>query len=146
PHSSDPLPISGAGLQRLGFEDRIRHRLDAPQRLPAPAQGAIAIDCRAGAPESAALLAALDDAPARTRVEAERAMNRALHGSCHVPVAAFATLEGDRLSLQGLVGDAASGRLVRAEASGPAADRQALGERVAEMLLARGAGEFLPPA
>jgi len=142
----DAIILACAGLQRLGFEDRIRDRLDAPQWLPAPAQGAIAIECRADAPEIAALLAALDDAPARTRVEAERAMNRALHGSCHVPVAAFATLEGDRLSLQGLVGDAASGRLVRAEASGPAADRQALGERVAEMLLARGAGEFLPPA
>src|SRR5690554_1890848 len=138
----DAIILACAGLQRLGFEDRIRDRLDAPQWLPAPAQGAIAIECRADAPEIAALLAALDDAPARTRAEAERAMNRALHGSCHVPVAAFATLEGDRLSLQGLVGDAASGRLVRAEASGPAGDREALGERVAEMLLARGAGEF----
>ena len=142
----DAIILACAGLQRLGLEDRIRSRLDAPEWLPAPAQGAIAIECRDDAPELATLLAALDDAPTRTCVEAERAMNRALHGSCHVPVAAFAQLDGDALSLQGLVGDAGSGRLVRAEAAGPASNPAALGERVAAMLLERGAGELLPPA
>ena len=142
----DAIILACAGLQRLGLEGRIRSRLDAPEWLPAPAQGAIAIECRDDAPELATLLAALDDAHTRTCVEAERAMNRALHGSCHVPVAAFAQLDGDALSLQGLVGDAGSGRLVRAEATGAAGDPAALGERVAEMLLERGAGELLPPA
>lgn len=142
----DAIILACAGLQRLGLDARIRSRLDAPEWLPAPAQGAIAIECRDDAPELAALLAALDDADTRIRIEAERAMNRALHGSCHVPVAAYATLDGDALVLQGLVGDAASGRRVRAEAGGPASDPQALGERVAAMLLERGAGEFLPPA
>ncbi|HIY70827.1 MAG TPA: hydroxymethylbilane synthase [Candidatus Luteimonas excrementigallinarum] len=142
----DAIILACAGLQRLALDARIRSRLDAPEWLPAPAQGAIAIECRDDAPELTALFAALDDAHTRTCVEAERAMNRALHGSCHVPVAAMAVLDGERVTLTGMVGDAATGRLVRAEAEGAANDTGALGRQVAEMLLARGAGELLPPA
>src|SRR5690606_27378114 len=100
----DAIVLAVAGLSRLGFEDRIRARLDAPQWLPAPAQGAIAIECRDDDSHVQALCAALNDIPTRQRVDAERAMNRTLHGSCHVPVAALATLQGDTLHLQGLVG------------------------------------------
>ena len=70
---------------------------------------------------------------------AERAMNRALDGSCHVPVAGLAALQGERLLLQGLVGATADGRCIRAQAEGPAADPQALGVEVAQALLAQGA-------
>jgi hydroxymethylbilane synthase len=140
----DAIVLACAGLQRLGFDARIRARLDAPDWLPAPAQGAIAIECRDDDGATQALCAALDDGDTRLRVRAERAMNRALHGSCHVPVAAFATLDGDRIDLAGMVGDAGDGRLVRAEASGPAAEPEALGERVARALLDGGAGAFLP--
>ena len=66
-------------------------------------------------------------------------MNRALHGSCHVPVAAFARLEGERLSLHGLVGSAADGRSVRAQATGTVEAAEALGIEVADALLAQGA-------
>lgn len=76
-------------------------------------------------------------------IEAERALNLALHGSCHVPVAAYAELDGSRLSLQALVGSAADGRTVRASGSGAATDPAALGRRVAAELLDHGAGEFL---
>ncbi|AOH37440.1 hydroxymethylbilane synthase [Luteimonas sp. JM171] len=140
----DAIVLACAGLQRLGLDERIRGRLLAPEWLPSPAQGAIAIECRDDDPQLASLLAALDHAPTRTCVEAERAMNRALHGSCHVPVAALAELQGGALVLQGLVGDAGTGRLVRAEASGPAHAPGSLGGEVARMLLARGAGELLP--
>jgi hydroxymethylbilane synthase len=140
----DAIVLACAGLQRLGFDARIRARLDAPDWLPAPAQGAIAIECRDDDGATQALFAVLDDGDTRLRVRAERAMNRALHGSCHVPVAAFATLDGDRIDLAGMVGDAGDGRLVRAEASGPAAEPEALGERVARALLDGGAGAFLP--
>jgi hydroxymethylbilane synthase len=141
----DAIVLACAGLQRLGFESRIRARLDAPDWLPAPAQGAIAIECRDGDPAVHALCAALDDAPTRTCVEAERAMNRALHGSCHVPVAALAQLEegGARIVLRGLVGSAADGRMVRAEVAGAAASPELLGVQVARRLLDAGAGEFL---
>lgn len=135
----DAIVLACAGLQRLGFDARIRARLDAPLWLPAPAQGAIAIECRNDDPRVTALCAALDDADTQTCVRAERAMNRALHGSCHVPVAALATLRDGVLQLQGLVGSARDGHSVRAQASGPAQAPEALGRAVADDLLAQGA-------
>ena len=135
----DAIVLACAGLQRLGFDGRIRARLDAPQWLPAPAQGAIAIECREGDEAVVALCEALDDAATRTCVGAERAMNLALHGSCHVPVAAYARLDGERLFLSGLVGSALDGRSVRAQAQGRGDAPDALGLEVAESLLAQGA-------
>lgn len=139
----DAILLACAGLQRLGFDDRIRARLDAPEWLPAPAQGAIAIECRDDAPEFAALLAVLDHAPTRTCVEAERALNRRLDGSCHVPIAAFARLDGDRLHLQGLVASVQDGRSLRRYGEGDPASPDALGERLADELLAAGARELI---
>jgi hydroxymethylbilane synthase len=139
----DAIVLACAGLQRLGFDARIRARLDAPDWLPAPAQGAIAIECREDDAATAALCAVLEHEPTRVCVEAERAMNRALHGSCHVPVAAFARLDGDRLVLDGLVGAASDGRRVRARGDGEASAPQALGERIARELLDGGAGALL---
>ena len=135
----DAIVLACAGLKRLGFGARIRARLDAPRWLPAPAQGAIAVESREDDAELRTLLSALDHAETRVRVEAERAMNRALHGSCHVPVAAFARLEGEHLSLSGLVGSAVDGRIVRAEAKGRGDAPECLGLEVAELLLAQGA-------
>ncbi|HVR81702.1 MAG TPA: hydroxymethylbilane synthase [Luteimonas sp.] len=139
----DAIVLACAGLQRLGFAARIRARLDAPQWLPAPAQGAIAIECRDDDAQTHALFAALDHADTRTCVEAERAMNRALHGSCHVPVAAYAHLDGQHLYLAGLVGSAGDGRLVRAHAQGRGDMPEGLGLEVAEKLLAQGARELI---
>ena len=137
------IVLACAGLQRLGFDARIRARLDAPHWLPAPAQGAITIECRDDAPAIAALCAALDDAETRTCVSAERAMNRTLHGSCHVPVAAYARLDGPHLSLAGWVGSASDGRSVRADAQGRGDAPDSLGREVAELLLAQGARELI---
>ena len=139
----DAIVLACAGLQRLGLAARIRSRLDAPHWLPAPAQGAIAIECRDDDTATRALCTVLDDAPTRTCVEAERAMNRALHGSCHVPVAAYAQLDGDSLALAGLVGSVADGRLLRAQATSVATMAEALGRDVADALLAQGAGALI---
>jgi hydroxymethylbilane synthase len=140
----DAIVLACAGLQRLGFDARIRARLDAPSWLPAPAQGAIAIECRDGDTSTQALCTALDDAATRTCTGAERAMNRALHGSCHVPVAAYARLDGQYLLLDGLVGCADDGTLVRANAAGRVDAPDALGLQVARQLLDAGAGALLP--
>lgn len=138
----DAIVLACAGLQRLGFDARIRARLDAPTWLPAPAQGAIAVECREDDATTRALFAVLDHAQTRMCVEAERAMNRALHGSCQVPVAAFAELcDGGGMHLSGLVGSAIDGRAVRSAAFGD--EQEALGQRVAQQLLDAGAGEFL---
>jgi len=139
----DAIVLAVAGLERLGLGNRIVARLAAPAWLPAPAQGAVTVECNGEDAQAMALFAALDDADTRACVEAERAMNRALHGSCHVPVAGFAQWEGEDLFLQGLVGGVADGRLVRAEARGPASDPDGLGQRVARGLLDAGAGELL---
>ncbi len=139
----DAIILACAGLERLELGARIRSRLLPPQWLPAPAQAAVAVECRAGDEAVMALVAALDDAGTRSCVEAERAMNRALDGSCHVPVAGLAQWRGDDLWLQGMVGGVADGRSVRAEAQGPASDPEALGRDVARQLLAGGAAELL---
>ena len=139
----DAIILACAGLERLELGARIRDRLVAPQWLPAPAQAAVAIECRQDDADTIALLKALDDASTRSCVEAERAMNRALDGSCHVPVAGLAQWRGEDLWLQGLVGGVADGRAVRAQAQGPASDPEALGQEVARQLLADGAGELL---
>ncbi len=139
----DAILLACAGLQRLGLENRISSRLCAPEWVPAVAQGAIAIECRDDDAATRTLCTVLEHAPTRICVEAERAMNRRLHGSCTVPVAGYAESVGDTLHLQGLVGDAASGELVRAHDNGSANDPRALGERVAELLLTSGADRLL---
>lgn len=139
----DAIILACAGLERLELGGRIRDRLRAPQWLPAPAQAAVAVECRADAAGVIALLAVLDDAGTRACVEAERAMNRALDGSCHVPVAGLAQWRGDDLWLQGLVGGVADGRVVCAQAQGPGRDPETLGRNVARQLLDGGAGELL---
>lgn len=142
----DAIILAVAGLKRLGFDARIRSRLDAPVWLPAPAQGAIAIECFAGDAFAIEMASVLDDASTRQRVEAERAMNRALHGSCHVPVSAIASYGGDYLSLIGAVGNVATGDSLRAEAHVLRTDVNAadtLGKTVAAMLLDQGAGALI---
>ena len=139
----DAIILACAGLERLELDARIRDRLRAPQWLPAPAQAAVAIECRAEDTATINLLKALDDASTRSCVEAERAMNRALDGSCHVPVAGLAQWRGEDLWLQGLVGGVADGRVVRAQAQGPASNPEAVGREVARQLLEGGAGELL---
>jgi hydroxymethylbilane synthase len=141
--SYDAIVLACAGLLRLGFDKRIAARLAAPEWLPAPAQGAIAVECRGDAPQVLALFAALDHVPTRRCVEAERAMNRALHGSCHVPVGAFAEESASGMRLRGLVGSAQAGTLVHAEAASADLTPENLGHQVAQALLANGADALL---
>ena len=135
--------LACAGLERLALAARIRSRLLPPDWVPAVAQGAIAIEQRTGDSHVAGLIAVLDDPHTRRCVEAERAMNRRLHGSCSVPVAGYCVETEAGLALWGLVGEVASGRLLRADAQGGRGDGEQLGVRVAEQLLAQGAGEII---
>jgi len=139
----DAIVLACAGLDRLGLAARIRHRLDPPTWLPAAAQGAIAVEHREGDARVAELLKPLHDADTAMCVAAERAMTRRLQGSCQVPIAAFCLLTEIGLHLSGLVGDASSGRLIRADDDGQSEAPEALGERVAARLLELGAGDLL---
>jgi hydroxymethylbilane synthase len=135
--------LAAAGLIRLGFESRIRARLTPEESLPAIGQGAIGIECRRGDPRVESLIAPLHHAPTALRVRAERAVNARLHGGCQVPIAGHATLVPEGLRLRALVGRPDGTLILRAEATGPADDPEALGERVARDLLDQGAGAIL---
>ncbi|MEO5627012.1 MAG: hydroxymethylbilane synthase [Dokdonella sp.] len=139
----DAIVLACAGLERLGLGARITARLQAPDWLPAVAQGAIAVEYRAGDGAVLDLVRALDDADTHRCIAVERAMNRSLHGSCNVPIAGYCVEIESGLALWGLVGDAHSGRLVRAHAQGPLDEPDALGERVAQQLRELGADEML---
>ena len=139
----DAIILAVAGLKRLGFDARIRARLTAPEWLPAAAQGAICIETRAGDHAVIERVRALHDADTAARICAERAMNQRLGGSCQVPIAALALRHGGELHLEGLVGHADSGRLVRAQAQGSVDQPEALGNAVAQALLDAGAGALL---
>lgn len=139
----DAIILAVAGLKRLGFDARIRARLTAPEWLPAAAQGAICIETRAGDHAVIERVRALHDADTDARIRAERAMNQRLGGSCQVPIAALALRQGNALHLEGLVGHADSGRLVRAQAQGSVDQPETLGNAVAQALLDAGAGALL---
>jgi hydroxymethylbilane synthase len=139
----DAVILACAGLERLGEARRIRSRLAPPHWLPAAAQGAIAIEYRAGDERVAELLAPLDDVETAVCVRAERALTRHLQGNCQVPIAAYCVETETGLHLSGLVGEAATGKLVRAEGSGRSEAPDDLGRSVAEQLLALGAGSLL---
>ncbi len=139
----DAILLAGAGLKRLGFAARIRRLLDPGECLPAVGQGAISIESRDRDDEVNHLLSALNHAPTRTCVTAERAMNAALEGGCQVPIGGYAILEGDQLFLRGLVGEPDGSRVIRGEVRGPASRADDLGRQLARDLLARGAREIL---
>ena len=139
----DAIILAAAGLKRLGFTDRIRASLEPEDSLPAVGQGAIGIECRADDADINRLIAPLNHPPTATRVHAERAMNTRLEGGCQVPIGGFATLDGDRLRLRGLVGSPDGKQVIRAETSGPTDQAEQLGIALADELLALGAREIL---
>ena len=142
----DAIILAAAGLERLGLAGRVRERIDPAVCLPAIGQGVLAVECRADDTATLSLVAALEHAPTRARVTAERTVNRALHGSCQAPVAAYATHAADGLTLRARVGSPDGRTLLEAVATGPSAAPVALGERVADSLLAQGAAAILAAA
>lgn len=142
----DAIILATSGLQRLGLDDRIRHELDTAISLPAVGQGALAIECRADDVAVLDLLAPLNHAPTRLCVLAERAMNHALEGGCQVPIAGFATLDGDTLAMEGRVGTPDGQTLLVAKQSLANSDENhaiTLGQNIAQALLSQGADEIL---
>ena len=139
----DAIILASAGLKRLGLADRITAQLAPTESLPAMGQGAIGIECRVDDAEIHGYLKVLHDEDTSIRVGAERAMNARLNGGCQVPIAGFAEIKGERLFLRGLVGSPDGSLLYRAEAESGLADFEALGQAVAEDLLAQGADRIL---
>lgn len=126
----EALVLAAAGLLRLGLHERLQHPLDPEHCLPAPGQGAIAIETVSG--EWAEVARATDHQVTRAAVAAERACLEALGGGCQAPVGALATVDGDRLRLRAVL--IADGRQRRVEVTGSAKDPLECGRRAAEML------------
>jgi hydroxymethylbilane synthase len=139
----DAIVLACAGLVRLGLESRITARLDPKVCLPAVTQGVIGIECRSNDVRTAGLLQALEDAATRKVMDAERAFAARLGGSCQSPIAAYAELDADRITLRGLVAEPDGSRLLRDTESGSAGNPAALGRQLAERMLAAGAGPLL---
>ena len=137
------IVLAAAGLKRLGLSERIRHIFEITEMLPAAGQGALGIEICSDRPDLRALLAPLADSVSWQRVAAERAVSRAMGGSCSMPLAAHATIEGGVLKLQAAWGDPdGAATLVTAAEDVPAQDlagAEALGLRVAQALQRNGA-------
>jgi hydroxymethylbilane synthase len=146
PGDLDAVVLARAGLARLGRLDEVTETLDPLQVLPAPAQGALAVECRAGT-EVEAILKALDDHDTRTAVEAERALLAALEAGCSAPVAALAEIaegdDGPEVFLRGLVAALDGSDTVRLSATGPTHDATGVGQRLAAELLDLGAADLM---
>lgn len=141
-HGWDGIVLAAAGLKRLGIRDRPIHALSTTVLLPAPGQGALAIQAKLGTP-AFALVQTVEDPVTRCAIEAERAFSSELGADCNVPVAALAMLEGSTICLEGCVASPDGSQLVRASMLGPQSQAKNLGRDLAQRLVDQGARELL---
>lgn len=139
----DAIILASAGLIRLGLKERIRSYISVEQSLPAAGQGAVGIETRVNDERILNYVAKLNHNSTACCVLAERAMNTRLQGGCQVPIGGFATLEGDEITLNALVGALDGSQIIRASAKANKQDAEQLGISVAEQLLAQGADKIL---
>ena len=139
----DAIILAAAGLQRLGLDGRIREILSPADSLPAAGQGALGIEIAARRTDLADILRPLNHEETAACVTAERALARALGGSCQVPLAAYCVMEDGLLTLNGLVGHPDGSVIIEASAQAPAAYADALGRAVAKRLADDGAEELI---
>ena len=142
----DAIILAAAGLKRMEREDLVTEYLSTSESLPAVAQGAIGIEARVDDIETHSLISFLNHPESRVAVEAERAFLARLEGGCQVPIAAHATLDGGEVTLEGLVGSVDGSVIYRDAMKAHVCDHTAMGERLADELLSRGAGQILRQA
>jgi hydroxymethylbilane synthase len=145
----DAIVLAAAGLKRLGLADRIRQIIDVDTMLPAAGQGALGLEIRAEQAELGQILSTLNHLPTRWATLAERAVSRALGGSCSMPLAAHAVWSGERLHLRALLGHPERAGLLRTEISASVIDdaqADALGVTAAQQLIDQGARDWLAQA
>jgi hydroxymethylbilane synthase len=134
----DAIVLAAAGLKRLGWTEHVTEYLSPAISLPAIGQGALAIEGRSDDAQVRTLVSKLTHAPTWATARAERALLHRLEGGCQVPIAGYAELHGDQLSLDGLIASVDGARIIRDQVQGPAADADVLGVRLAERLLDQG--------
>ncbi len=139
----DGIILAVAGLHRMSMSDRIHEILPPDISLHAVGQGALGIECRAGDEEILKLLSVLSDGPTTARCLAERAFLRELEGGCQVPIGVNTVLDGDTLTLTGLVASLDGQRIIKNTVQGAQAEADTLGTQLAQHLRAKGAQEIL---
>ncbi len=139
----DGIILACAGLIRLGFEYRIKQQISDQQSLPAVGQGAVGIEIRENDTEILELIKPLIDIETTYRVIAERAMNAHLKGDCSVPIAGFALIDNEQITLTGLVGNVDTGVILKEQILGHISQAQALGVELADKLISLGAKDIL---
>lgn len=137
------IVLAAAGLKRMGWLGRVTEYLESEVSLPAVGQGALGIECRQADEAAHQGIHFLHDHQTADCVLAERAFLKRLEGGCQVPIAAHARIQGDRVRLEGLVASVDGRRLVRDSLEGGRGEGEALGLRLAEALLSRGADAIL---
>lgn len=135
--------LAAAGLIRLGLQARIRSVISPELSIPAVGQGALGIEINAARMDLLAILAPLNHADTEVCVKAERAMSRALAGSCTVPLGAYATCHADTIEITGFVASVDGKQMLIEKAAGHRSQAEALGQQLANQLLASGASEIL---
>ena len=141
--SFDAIVLAAAGLRRLGHANRITEHLSEEFMLPAVGQGALAIETRADDAVINEIVKTLDHEATRLACRAERAFLKGLGGGCLVPIAAHATIDAGTMLLIGLVASPDGSEALRDRQSGPSPDAEAIGQRLADALLSRGAARIL---
>ena len=139
----DAIILACAGLERLGWGERITEVLGPPDWLPASTQGIIGIQCRAGDERTRGLIQPLHDQAAGIQAGAERVVAALLEGSCQVPLAVYAELSDSQVTVHGLVGTPDGQRVIRASETGSHDDAQNAARQVAAKLLQSGAAEII---
>ena len=139
----DALIMASAGLKRLGLEERIREIISDEISLPSPGQGALGLECLANDEKTREAVAFINDEQTRACCLAERAVSRALGGSCQVPLAAYATIADSTMRLRALIGDHTTGELVATEQTGPWTEYERLASEAVEALLKQGARRYI---
>ena len=139
----DALIMASAGLKRLGLEERIREIISDEISLPSPGQGALGLECLANDEKTREAIAFINDEQTRACCLAERAVSRALGGSCQVPLAAYATIADSTMRLRALIGDHTTGELVATEQIGPWTEYERLASEAVEALLKQGARRYI---
>jgi hydroxymethylbilane synthase len=139
----DAVVLACAGLARLGSLNAVTQIFEPDEMLPAPGQGALAVECRAGEPELAALLAAVGDQGSLAAVTAERSLLEALEAGCSAPIGAYAVAGTDGLRMQAAVMSTDGRRVLRAHGTARAADARWLGRDLAAELLRAGASDLI---
>ncbi|HAJ62363.1 MAG TPA: hydroxymethylbilane synthase [Cyanobacteria bacterium UBA8543] len=139
----DAIILAVAGLERLGMSDRIHQILPPEVSLHAVGQGALGIECRADDPEVLELLKALEHTPTQQRCYAERAFLRELEGGCQVPIGVNTSLDGEQLTLTGIVASVDGQKVVKDTISGDASQAEQLGNQLAQRMRQQGAQEIL---